>query len=65
MHSSFKTIDDFKGISLFYNEDNLIEVINNISSNKLLLKELKENYKFMLKFDFEVQRRSFMQIIES
>jgi hypothetical protein len=65
MHSSFKTIDDFKGISLFYNEDNLIEVIKNISSNKLLLKELKENYKFMLKFDFEVQRKSFMQIIES
>lgn len=65
LHNSFKSIEDFNGISLYYNEDSLIDVLKNISSNKNLLEDLRSNYKSIDKFNLESQRNQFIDIIES
>jgi len=65
MHSSFEKLTDFKGIGLFYDEDNLIEVLKKISTDKMILNKYAENYKSISKFDFETQRKQFMQLIEA
>jgi len=65
MHSSFERLDDFKGISIFYDDNNLIDVIKNISCNKKLIDECVDKYKSIGKFDFETQRSHFIELIES
>jgi len=65
MHSSFKIIDDFNGFTVYYDEDNLIEILNTISKDKKLLGGLMDYYASLDRFEFEVQRNNFIQIIES
>jgi hypothetical protein len=65
LHSIFQSIDDFNGIAVFFNENNLIDVLKNISSNKYYLDSIHNNYKLIGKFVLETQRKQFIDIIES
>lgn len=64
MNKCFERIEDFTGISVYYTDDNLIEVLRSIMENRNISADCRDNYKKLKKFDFERQRSEFMELIQ-
>lgn len=65
IHEEFKAIEDFSGISFFYNESNLIDVINKISEQKDVINIIEKDYSKKEKFSFGVQCNKYVSFIET
>lgn len=64
MHESMNHIEDFRDLSFFYNDENLIEIINLLADNKSLITEKKKKYDELEKFSFEFQRKNYISFLE-
>ncbi len=62
-HVSMKHIEDFRNLSVFYDHNNFIEVLNFLAADKSVLKEKSEKYKEIEKFSFEYQRKNYIRFI--
>jgi len=63
MHDNFKAIDEFRDISVFYNEENFGEVLQNLAAKKDLLDTLSLNIESSKRLDFEYQRKKFVEFV--
>jgi len=64
LYDSFRGFGEFEGISVFYNEENLGEVINDIINNNEHVNELRQNIISSKRLDFEYQRKKFKEFLE-
>ena len=64
LYDGFRGYGEFEGISLFFNEENLGEVIMNILNGKEPLEELRQNIITSKRLDFEYQRKKFKEFLE-
>jgi len=60
MHQAFSKIEEFKDISYFYNEKNLIETINNLPKNP---SQITKEYNDNPKYSFDYQAESFFNTV--
>jgi hypothetical protein len=63
MHNSMKHIEDFRNLAFFYDSDNLINTINDLSQNKISIEEKKKKYNQIEKFSFEYQRKQYISFL--
>ena len=64
MYESFKQFEDFKKFSLFYNENNFIELLRSLINGDSA-EEIKKNYDNYKKFDLDFQTENYIKFIES
>ena len=64
MHNSMENIEDFRNVAFFYDNDNLIDSINKIASDKNLLMEKINKYEEIEKFSFEFQRKKYISYLK-
>jgi hypothetical protein len=59
LHNKFKENQDYRDISLFYDENNLFSVIQGILNNRCIVQSLEYRYQEIQKFDFDIQSAKF------
>lgn len=64
MYESFNKFEDFKKFSLFYNEDNFSQLLNNLTKHDCSI-EIKKNYEDYKKFTLDFQTENYINFIES
>jgi glycosyltransferase involved in cell wall biosynthesis len=63
MHEYFKGHEDFEEISLFYNQDNLLNCLTDIAFNPDLLIKYQLNYSRKTRFSFEFQSKKYLKFL--
>ncbi len=65
MHSSFHSITDFQNSSIFFNDSNLIETLNNVYHNRVLIAQCAGEIEKNPKFSFEYQKKRYLNFLQS
>ncbi|MCI0474597.1 MAG: hypothetical protein L0Y76_13560, partial [Ignavibacteria bacterium] len=63
LYDRFKEMEEFRNISVFYNEENLIDVIRDLTDKKELLEGLSRNIITSKRLDFDYQRKKFIEFL--
>lgn len=63
MHEYFKGHEDFEEISMFYDEENLLDCLIKITSNPAILDHYKSNYSRKTRFNFEFQTQKYLKFL--
>jgi hypothetical protein len=64
IHEAFNSIDDFVGTSVFYNTDNLAEILTSLSYKKKQIQELSANFISKTKFSLSFQKQKITQFLD-
>ncbi|HRP91540.1 MAG TPA: hypothetical protein PLH53_01510, partial [Ignavibacteriaceae bacterium] len=65
LHKQFRTNDDYKNVSVFYNEENLSETLNSIMTNELRISQLENAYQTLPTIKFQLQAKRYNDFITS
>lgn len=65
LHSQFRLNEEYKNVSVFYNEENLLSVFRSIVSDELLISKLENKYNNFPKLNFEYQTKKFNEFLLS
>jgi hypothetical protein len=63
LYESFSSMEEFRDISVFYNEENLIDVIRDLSDRKEFIDGLSRNIITSKRLDFDYQRKKFTEFL--
>ncbi len=63
MHESFSDVKSFRIISIFYNNFNFTDILNNLSKNKNTLKNIVSNYQNNEIYSFDFNRKKFISYL--
>jgi len=63
LYDNFKEMEEFRDISVFYNEENFSEVLQGLADRKDLFDKLSQNIKTSKRLDFDYQRKKFMEFL--
>ena len=65
LHNQFRLNEEYKNVSVFYNEENLLSVFDSIVSDELLIGKLENSYRNILKLKFEFQAKRYNEFLLS
>ena len=65
IHNQFKVNEEYKNVSVFYDEKNLHSVFSSIVSDDLLVGKLEDGYRALLKLEFNFQAKRFNEFLLS